>query len=293
MNEPRTETRGAGGGGDDGPAGPASDGPCADLTVAILSCNNERTIEAALAGIADLAGEIVVVDSGSTDGTLEIVRHYGARVINHEWEGHVRQKQFALDQCTTPWAFSLDSDESLEPALVDAVRAAVVRNDPKFDGYEMNRRTCVGGQWLKHAWQPEWRTRLVRTGGAATWAGYDPHDTLQVVSGRVGRLSGIMRHDAYENVADLLRKQIGHGLRAAESYYQMGRRGSVLMLLLSPLGAVLKQLVLKGAWMDGWRGWVAAFSMGVGTTTKQLQLMELTHDAVRATPQGPPPTIPE
>lgn len=292
MNEPPTDTAGTGGAVTRGAHTPA-DQPCNDLTAVIICCNNERTMDATLTSIVHLVGQIIVVDSGSTDGTLQIAMRYGCRIVPHEWEGHVRQKQFALELCDTPWALSIDSDESIDDELANSIREAIRANDPAVDGYEMNRRTCVGGHWLNHAWQPEWRVRLVRSRGAARWSGYDPHDSLKVNSGRTRRLQGTLRHDSYENVADLLRKQIGHGIRTAESYHRMGRRGSVPMLILSPLGAVLKQLVFKQAFLDGWRGWVAAFATGVGTAAKQLQLMELTHDEQRAARLGPPPTVPE
>ncbi len=248
-------------------------GETLDLCVAIIACDNERTIGQTLRSVDGLARRIIVVDSGSTDGTIELCRAHGAEVIQHSWEGYVRQKQFALDQCDASWILSLDSDESLDEEANRAVRRAVTENDQAIAGYQFNRRVWVGDRPLRYTWQPEWRTRLVRR-GSAKWAGYDPHDRLDI-DGAAARLSGLIRHDAYSDVEQLVRKAVGHGLTTAQSYHEMGRTGSIGMLLFSPPAAVLKQLVLRGAWRDGWPGWVASFSSGLHATVKHMRLLEL------------------
>ena len=247
----------------------------ADLCVAVIACDNQRTIERTLRSVEGLARRTIVVDSGSTDSTIELCRACGAEVFKHAWEGYVKQKQFALDQCDGPWVLSLDSDESLDEQARRAVRKAIAANDPAIAGYAFNRRVWIGDRELRHTWQPEWRTRLVRR-ETARWAGYDPHDRLDV-DGAVARLAGNIRHDAFTDVEQLLRKSVGHGLTTAASYYEMGRNGSTLQLLLSPPAAVLKQLVLRSAWRDGWPGWVASFSAGIHATVKHMRLLELSH----------------
>lgn len=245
-----------------------------DLSVSIIARDAERTIGETLRSVRDLARRIVVVDSGSTDRTVELCRAAGADVIEHEWAGHVKQKQFALEQCDTTWVLSLDSDESLDGESAGAVRDAVAGDDEGVAGYAINRRVRFGGTFLRHAWQPEWRTRLVRR-RRAHWGGYDPHDRLDV-DGRVERLPGLIVHDSFTGVPDLVMKSARHGLTAAESSFRMGRRGSRLALAVSPPAAVLKQLVLKSAWLDGWPGLCAAFAMGIHAAAKHMRLVELT-----------------
>jgi glycosyltransferase involved in cell wall biosynthesis len=247
----------------------------ADLEVAIIARDAERTLGRTLASVRGIARRVVVVDSGSTDGTIDLCRQHGAEVIEQPWLGYVKQKQLALERCNATWVLSLDSDESLDDGAREAVRGAVEGNDPAAAGYAINRRVRIGDIELRHTWQPEWRTRLVRR-EKARWAGYDPHDRLDV-DGLVSRLPGTILHDSFADVSEMLRKAVVHGAKAAESYFEMGRGGSLLRLVVSPVAAVLKQLVLKGAWRDGWIGWVAAFSGGVHNAAKQMRLMELRH----------------
>jgi glycosyltransferase involved in cell wall biosynthesis len=136
--------------------------PVAGLSVTIVCCNNEATIGRTLDSVRGLAGEIVAVDSGSTDGTLELLRDAGARIIHQPWLGFVAQKQFALEQCQGAWVLHLDSDESIDAAMAESIRAMIVRDDPAVAGGWCNRMTYYAGHPLRHAWQPEWRLRLVR-----------------------------------------------------------------------------------------------------------------------------------
>lgn len=248
------------------------------LSVAIVCKNNAATIGRTLESVKGLATEIVAVDSGSTDRTLELLDAAGARTIRSPWLGHVKTKQLALEACTGAWVLSLDSDESVEPDLQAAIQAVLARalNSPTAAGFEMNRRVYYRGTPLRHAWQPEWRLRLVRA-GAARWTGLDPHDKLALVEGTSRRLEGILRHDSIETWADFLTKQSQHARTMAGSLHAAGVRPSYIRLVGSPIGAFIKQLVLKSAWRDGWPGWLAAGSTAAASLMKHLIHHELHH----------------
>jgi len=250
-----------------------------DMDVAIIACNNELTIARTIESIKHLASRIIVVDSGSTDRTIDIATQLGAEAIHHDWEGHVKQKQFALEKCTATWVLSLDSDEAPDEELLSAITSAVKQDNPRVAGYEMNRRIFFLGRWLNHTFQPEYRLRLVRR-TSATWTGYDPHDKLIITTpqnGKIERLPAILRHDSWQDVASLLRNQISHGLNAAESYHRLNRRAPFLKLCISPPATLFKQLILRLAFLDGWRGILVALAASIGVTAKYMRLIELIH----------------
>lgn len=247
------------------------------LSVAIVCKNNASTIGRTLDSVKGIAAEIVAIDSGSTDDTIVMLERAGARVIRSAWLGHVKTKQMALEQCSQPWVLCLDSDESVEPELARAVESALTREDPAVGGYEVNRKIFYAGKFLNHTYQPEWRLRLVRK-GAAAWGGLDPHDKLSLNGGagaaRVERLRGDLRHDSWTTIAEHLSKQVGHARVSAESLFNEGRRTNGGRLVVSTVGALFKQIVMRSAWRDGWRGWAAAGSAAAGTLMKHVILLE-------------------
>jgi glycosyltransferase involved in cell wall biosynthesis len=266
------------------------------LSVAIVCRNNAATIgrvlDSASGVIATLRaaghqGQIVAVDSGSTDATLEMLAAHGARVVRTEWKGHIATKQMALEACSGEWIIHLDSDESLEPACAAAL-ARFVLEPGRARGARVNRKVWYMGAWLNHVWQPEWRLRVVRgedvRSGSARWGGFDPHDKLELVSAQadVVDLAGDVRHESFVNIADHLAKQVAHSRTAAQSLHARGQRGSYRRLLISPMGAFAKQLVFRSGWRDGWRGWAASASAGVGAAMKHAILIELSGKAREA-----------
>jgi glycosyltransferase involved in cell wall biosynthesis len=245
--------------------------PAPDLAAAICTCDNIRTIGLTLASLRGLVRRIVVVDSGSADGTVELCEAHNAQIIHRRWDGPVDQKQFAIDQCRDHrWVLLLDSDEALEPELAQGIRLAVLRDDPAFDGWELNRKVWFMDGWLNHVFQPEWRLRLVR-GGAGAVKGIGPqgrggHDRIEV-PGRVGRLQGHCRHDSWIDLRDMCLRYISLAERAAEHSDSGGKASDIL---LRPVAAVFKQLVMKRGILDGRRGLIAAGGVGLGVLMKHL-----------------------
>lgn len=255
------------------------------LSIATVCRNNRDTMSRVLASVEGLAGEIVAVDSGSTDGTLELLASAGARVIETEWRGHIATKQMALEACGRPWVLHLDSDEPIEADLAASIRRFVEADGDGAAGARVNRKIWYRGRFLEHAWQPEWRLRLVRrediAAGRAKWGGMDPHDQLMLAPSarRVADLAGTLRHESFTSFAEHLGKQIALSRIAAESMRRAGVRGSRLRLVVSPPGAFLKQVLLKQGWRDGRAGWLAAGSSAAGALMKHMMLLEDGGDA--------------
>ncbi|MBL8990798.1 MAG: glycosyltransferase family 2 protein [Phycisphaerae bacterium] len=246
------------------------------LSVAIVCRDNVGTIGAAVDSVRDLAAEIVALDNGSTDGTIELLESRGVRVERTQWLGHIRTKQRALEACRQPWILSIDSDESVRPDLAESIRRAFAGGEPGEPALAVRRVVYYRARPLKHAWQPEWRTRLVRA-GSARWAGRDPHDVLTPVdpSVRPRRLDGVLRHDSISTFIEFLHKQVQYGRISADELHAAGKRSGPFRLVVSPCGAFLKQLVVKRSFLDGWPGWLAASSACIASAAKHVALIEL------------------
>lgn len=255
---------------------PAADEP-APISVAIICCDNQQTIGRTLDSVSALARQIVAVDSGSTDGTLELLKNAGVEIIHQDWLGFGPQKNLAMSRCAQPWTLFLDSDESVEPALADSIRAALTPDDADIVGFQLDRAVFWAGKMLRHAWRPEWKLRLVRT-GAARWSDDRVHESLDIdpahTTQRIVRLRGQLRHDAIGAIPDLLARQVAYAKLAADDFATSDQTENVLSLLTSPMGAWLKQMVLRQAWRDGWRGWGAASIAASASLMKHLALLE-------------------
>lgn len=259
------------------PTAPASP---ADLSVAIVCRNNERTIGRVLDSLRGLAAQLVVIDSGSTDRTMDLVsacRPWAEVVLlQTAWRGHIATKQAALRAATRAHILCIDSDEPLTPELAASVRAACARG---IEAARVNRMVEYRGTLLRHCWQPEPRLRLVRrdlvANGKARWGGLDPHDKLETAPGvRVENLPGTLIHESFASFEEHLGNQLRLQSVSARSLARAGRTGGVLRLITSPAGAFLKQVVLKGGWRDGRAGWLAGGSAAAGALMKHMILLE-------------------
>lgn len=228
------------------------------LSVAIITLDEESNLDRCLASLQGMAAEIIIVDSGSTDRTVEVAESYGAHVLHRDWPGHVAQKNRALEACAQPWVLALDADEPLSEELAADIRARFADGEPSVAGFWVNRRTWYLGAWIWHAWYPEWRLRLVRR-ERAHWEGQDPHDYL-TVDGPTRRLRGDLLHYSYDGVADHFMRTIKYARISAEAIERQGRPFRWYKLLFSPWFRLFQSLVIKQAWRDGWRGWIIAYS---------------------------------
>ena len=242
------------------------------LSVAIIARNEEANLARCLASAADLAAEIVVLDSGSTDATVAVAERFGARVEVTDWPGFTAQKNRALAACSQPWVLSLDADEALSPELAAAIRALFARGTPPLQGYLLNRRNRYLGAWLRHAWTPEWRLRLVAR-AQARWVGGRVHEQL-TVAGPTGRLAGDLLHESYQRLDDHLHRTLDYARLGAEDLIARGQPFRAHKLLLSPLGRLVRILIIQQSWRDGWRGILIAASSALAAFAKQAFVLE-------------------
>jgi glycosyltransferase involved in cell wall biosynthesis len=217
-------------------------------------CVITRDAAAQLAGClasATFAGEIVVVDSGSRDDTVEIASRSGARVVAHPWRGFGAQKNFAVAQARHDWVLCLDADERVTPELRAAIEA-VLRTAPerRAAAYAMARRNRFLGRWLRHGeGYPDWNTRLFDR-RRARWS-EDPVHEHVVADGRVVRLAGDLLHESAESLEAYLAKQNRYTTLQAEALHARGERAGVGRLVLSPCVRFVRFYVLRLGFLDG------------------------------------------
>jgi len=226
------------------------------LSVVIITFNEERNIERCLLSIQKVADEIVVVDSFSTDKTLEICEKHHVRLIQNTFEGHIQQKNFALQQATNDWILSLDADEALTDELTQSILTIKNEAVQSYQLYEMNRLTNYCGAWVKHCgWYPDTKIRLINR-NFAKWGGVNPHDKLEAFTPqKVGFLKGDLLHYSYYTKEDHL-KQIEYFSKiAAGELFKQGKNVSVLTVYLKMTAQFFKSFVLKLGVLDGKTGW--------------------------------------
>ena len=253
------------------------------LSACVISYNEERNIGACLDSLA-FCDEIVVVDSFSTDRTVEIAREKGARVIQAPWPGHVAQKNRALDEARGAWVLSLDCDERVTPRLRDAILDRVRRNDAEATGFQITRNLHYAGRWLEHGgWFPEWRVRLVRR-ELARWVGIDPHDRFELldesVPGRIepqgrGENAAVILHHSFQSFAHQLKVLDRYTEIQAGELFRTGRRARWSDLVLRPLWRFVWTYGLRLGFLDGAAGFHMAANHAYAAYMKYAKLWEV------------------
>lgn len=247
------------------------------LSVIVITRDEEANIAECLASVS-FAREIVVVDSGSRDRTIELARAAGARVEQTpDWPGFGPQKNRALDLATQPWVLSLDADERVTPELRAQI-LRVLQGTGGPDAYEMSRRSSYCGQFMAHSgWYPDRVVRLFRR-GAARFSADAVHERL-VTQGAVGRLKGDLLHTTYPDLETMLEKLNRYSTASAGMLHAEGRRSTLAGAVGRGLWAFFRTYVLRAGWLDGRMGFVLAVSVAEGTYYKYLKLWHLGHRA--------------
>jgi len=223
------------------------------LTVVIITFNEERNIRRCIESVLPLNPRILVLDSFSTDRTAEIAESMGATFTQHAFDGHIQQKNRALAMAETEWVLSLDADEALDATLVQSIQNAM--QSTSVNGYSMNRLTNYCGHWVRHCgWYPDEKLRLVRR-NTAQWQGVNPHDRLVLLQGESKHLKGDILHYSYYTRADHLKQIEYFGAIAAQELFQRGRRIHVLEIYLKVIAQFLKSYFIRLGLLDGIAGW--------------------------------------
>ena len=246
----------------------------APLSVVILAKNENDRLGAALASVA-FADEVVVADTGSTDGTADVARLGGARFVPIGWEGFVASRNRALAEARHDWVLVLDADERVPAALRDEILAALEKDNPAVAGYRMPRLSHYLSRPLRHGtWYPDYKMRLGRRSRGLRAEGGRVHEVMEV-DGPVEKLAAPLIHHPYRDLSDALRKASTYAQLGAEDRYDRGARGNGWVLFFRPLFEFFRFLVLRAGFLDGPVGFYVALLHSFSYFLRAAFLLEI------------------
>ena len=241
------------------------------LSVVIITFNEEKNIGRCIDSVKNVADEIIVVDSCSTDKTAEIAKSKGAEVILQPFLGYVEQKNMALEVANSDFVLSLDADEALDKILESSILEA--KNDFNFKGYSMNRCTNYCGKFIRHgAWYPDKKLRLIDKKNAY-WGGDNPHDKLILKDeGPIKHLKGDILHYSYNSIEEHVQQNNKFSTISAETYFKRGKKTNVFKMIVHPFWAFFLGYILRGGFLDGFYGFVVALHVAHLSFLKHAKL---------------------
>jgi glycosyltransferase involved in cell wall biosynthesis len=241
------------------------------LSVAIITRNEERNLARCLESVA-FADDIVIVDSGSTDGTEQIARRFNARWFVETWKGYGPQKNCAITKCTHDWVLVLDADERIPPETADNI-IQVLSGTDLADAYVFRRKNYFHGKWIRYAdWWPDEVTRLLRRSAGR----YErvTHETW-VTDGKSEKLGCVIEHFSYGSYFDMIRALNDYSSQLAEQMHSEGKRAGLGDAFLHSSWMFLRNYLLRMGFRAGFDGFMVSLTKAMGTFLKYAKLHEL------------------
>jgi glycosyltransferase involved in cell wall biosynthesis len=245
-----------------------------NLSVVIITFNEEKNISRCLDSIESIADDIVVVDSFSTDKTEHICSQFNVRFIQHKFEGHIEQKNWALQQAKYPHVLSLDADEALDESL--KLLIGKIKENWTADGYSMNRLTNYCGQWIKHCgWYPDKKLRLWDSRLGA-WGGTNPHDKVIMNEGsKIAHLDYNILHYSFYTIQQHLKQIDFFTDISAKAAFNNGETSSGFKIIYKSGFKFFRDYILKLGFLDGYYGFVVCKNSAFAKRMKYRKLQEL------------------
>ncbi|HPJ45060.1 MAG TPA: glycosyltransferase [Tenuifilaceae bacterium] len=244
------------------------------ISAVIITFNEERYIEQCIRSVMDVADEIVVVDSLSTDRTPEICKNLGVKFIEQPFLGYKEQKNFALEKASYDYILSLDADEALSLELRNSILKA--KNDWKFDGYKCYRLNNYCGQWMFHtSLYPERKLRLFdRRKGK--WGGINPHDRFELETGsKMGMLKGDLLHWVYDSIEEHIAKINHFSTISSQEYFKLGISAGIRKIIFRTAWRFFHSYIIKAGFLEGFMGYVASKNVAILCYLKYSKLRRL------------------
>ena len=261
--------------------------PAMNLSVCIITLNEEANIARTLNSVRGLAAEIIVVDSGSTDSTVRLARERGAKVFVESWKGFAAQKNSALAKATGDWVLSLDADEEVSRELATSIKSLLASAEPPhFAGYTMNRRNMYMGRWIRHSgYYPDPKLRLIRR-GAAEFEPRAVHEDIKM-AGPLGHLNGDLIHRAYPTLESFIEHANRYSSLGAQMVVDDGPVGfSVINIVIRPIVRFLYSYFFRLGFLDGPEGLLVLMTHASYVSWKYAKAWELSREGRKKTALG-------
>jgi len=243
------------------------------LSVIIITLNEERNISRCLNSVKDIADELVVIDSFSSDTTKEICLSKGVKFVENKWPGYAAQKNFAQLQASNDMILSLDADESLSKELSDSIKKA--KEDSDNNLYMFRRLTNYCGKWIHHCgWYPDKKIRMYDR-RICHWEGNVHEQLIYPSSKKVILLEGDCLHYSFYTISEHIKQADNFTNLAAKEAFEKGQHSSFFLIIFAPVFKFLQSFILRLGFLDGYYGWVICRISADATFLKYIKLKEL------------------
>lgn len=245
------------------------------LSVAVITYNEEKNIKDCIESFHDFADEVVILDSFSTDRTIELAKEYPKVVVyQHPFSGHIEQKNRAIELCKGDWVLSLDADERVSLCLKENILNLFAQDVSEYNGFKISRLTFHLGKFIYHSgWYPLFRYRLFRK-GLGKWTGENPHDYLEI-EGKGKILKGDIIHYSFSDLTHQVDTINKFSSIVAYTRFKKKVRFPILKSLYKPIIKFLESYIFKLGFLDGYAGFVIATSSAYSAFLKFAKLYEL------------------
>ncbi len=244
------------------------------LSVGIITFNEEKILGKTLESVKNIADEIIIVDSNSTDSTVEIAKNYGAKVFTEGWKGFGPQKNSVLEKCNGEWILLIDADEVLSEELIVKLKGIVNLESSDYQVYEINRCSVCFGKELKYGgWSNQYATRLWKN-GAGILNNNLVHERFESEYPK-GKIKEKIYHYSYLTFSDYILRFDKYTTLGAEEYLKKGKKSNLFNILINPIFKFIRMYILRLGFLDGLEGLIIAIFSAMYTMTKYFKLREL------------------
>lgn len=240
-----------------------------NLSAVIITKNEEHNIVRCLESLK-IADEIIIIDSHSTDRTVEIAEEQGAKVYSVPWKGFGAAKQEGVNRASGKWIISIDADEALTPELAGEIKDVMEKVDG-YAGFHLKRRTMFLGRWIYHCgWYPDYVLRLFQK-SKGNFNDAIVHEKVEL-DGRTGYLNGELLHYCYISLEQYLEKSNRYTTLGAEEAYRLNKQASLFDIIFKPAIAFIKHYISKQGFRDGLEGFILSVLSAIAVMVKYVKL---------------------